>query len=237
MTLHENELKEQIELKIEQGSVTKHSKGYFLFRQIAFGVGFLFAIGITLYLASFVFFVAHQPGFRPLTAFGSRGYLQIIRSLPWALFAVTLFLAGMIELIAWRFAAIYRRPLIYSLLFICAVIVGASLLIERSTFHPMFFRSAERRHMPFVGDFYRRFGRHNWREVTFGTVLNQSEQSWQIQNKDGDLITVRFTADTRFPRGKDIVPGDPVIIIGRPERGEIMARGISKVPPEAAPEF
>jgi hypothetical protein len=232
----EKNLRQIIEDKITHGDVKQKARWYFIVRKIIIITGIILALCLMVYLVSFIFFIFYDQGRELLRDFGWEGTWKIIISLPWIIILLIIILFGIIELLGWRFTRLYRQPFIYSMLGLGAIIILASAAIEYSHLHRTLSESADNNQLPIAGTLYTKVAHPLPKEVYFGIVIEQTPEEWKIESR-GRRIPVIITTQTRFPRGKNIVPLDRVIIMGPLDHGSIRAFGIRKIDPDRMPKI
>lgn len=110
------------------------------------------------------------------------------------------------------------------------------MAIEYSHLHRALSESADNNQLPLAGTLYTKVAHPLPKGVHFGIVIEQTPEEWKIESR-GRRIPVIITTQTRFPRGKNIVPLDRVIIMGPLEHGSIRAFGIRKIDPDRMPKI
>jgi hypothetical protein len=236
MNTSEKNLRQMIEEKITHGDVTKKARWYFIVRRIIIITAGILALCLAVYLGSFIFFLVNDQGIGLLTDFGWEGAWELFTSLPWIIIGLIILLIIIIELVGWRFTRLYRQPFIYSILGTLVIILLAGTLLERTHLHRALFDSAEHNQLPVAGYFYHQFGRPAPHNIHFGVIINQKPEEWDVETREG-IFMVIITNQTHFPRGKNIIPHDRIIIIGPANNNTITAHGIRKITPETMPKF
>src|SRR5690349_18490295 len=113
---------------IKEDHVSMRPKWHYAVGTVVSIVSGVLLAALLLYVASFVVFELRENGSWFGPAFGTRGWLILISSLPWLLLLVILILIVGLERLMRRYALIYRRPLIYSLLGIVIIVAVGGIL-------------------------------------------------------------------------------------------------------------
>ncbi len=235
MTMNEKEEKKSISDtvldKIKEGEIKMRPKIYFVFRAILLATGVVAVFFFSFYLVSFIVFILRATSIFSLPRFGFSGMKTFIVSFPWFLILVVLLFIWLLELLAKRFASVYRRPLIYSVFAIVVLIFIGGLVIYPTRFHENMFLRAREDRLPIMGGFYRGMGK--FPNTTHGIVSEIEDNSFIIEQSDGQSVVVIITSDTILPFKNGIKEGDVIMVFGEQNKnGVINARGIQKIDKE-----
>jgi len=222
-------IKEKILEKIKSGQIKMRPKIYFILKTLLI-VGGVLGFGLLIiFLISFIRFHLRASGIWYLPGFGFRGLGIYLRLLPWFLIFICLVLILILEILAKRFAFVWRRPIFYSLLAIIFIALIGGFIIEKTPFHPNLLLQAREGRLPFAGPVYRDFGMPSFKDVHRGVVEEVIENGFKIRTFDNQLLTVVLIPDTRFPLEKEIKQGDSVVVMGEREDDIVRAFGIRKI--------
>ncbi|MEK7094174.1 MAG: hypothetical protein AAB903_02440 [Patescibacteria group bacterium] len=224
-------IQESVLENIKKHRISMRSRKYFFLQTALFVVGLVIVFAALLYLASFIAFGLMESGVWFVPFFGMRGWFVFFRSLPWILILLTLIFALILEIMVRRYSFSYRRPLLYSMLGIVAIVLIGGFLVSRARFHQQIWQYGRAHQVPMVGGFYRRFGAPNMREVHKGVIREVAPFQFLIEGPEGETSTVIFTARTRvFPfRENGFSASDTVVIFGDREGRVIQAFGIKNI--------
>ncbi len=220
--------KNEILQKIKKGKVKMRPKVYFALRGVLIALGIIFVTLFVLYLLSFIFFNLRLTGIWYLPRFGFPGLRLLFISSPWALILIAIVLIIILEILVKRFSFAYRRPILYSILAIVIIIFLVSFIIGKTQFHPELFQRAREGHLPIVGDFYQGYGLPGPHDVHHGMISEITDNGFQIEKPDGEVVDIIVTPATNFPSGQDLEKGNMVVVFGKQSDGAMEAFGIVK---------
>lgn len=212
--------------KIKSGDVKMHSKSYFVLKTILFILGTILALTFTLFIVSFIIFILRANGILFLPGFGFRGFGAFFTSFPWILLAVAVLFIVVLELFVKRFKFGYRNPFLYSVIGIVAIALIGGFIVAQTQFHGKLFNNSQVRGLPIAGHLYKRYGTRPIRNVYIGTVLEETDDGFKMETREGDKFSVIISPDTFFPHGRNIQDDDIVIVMGKRNNGVIEASGI-----------
>jgi hypothetical protein len=231
--MEQNNFKKTIEEKIteaiKRGSIKMRPKWHFILKTALAIVGGIILFFAILYLASFMLFMARQSGILSAPAFGLSGWFVLLKSLPWMLILLSVLFVVILETLVKKYSFAHRKPLLYSVLAISVLAILGGIML--APVHKPFFKSAQENRLPSpAGRFYRDFGPrpfNDFREgVIGGTVVSLGENEVIIKDARGATSTVFFSPEADFIFEENLEEGDKIIIFGRREGNEIIARGI-----------
>lgn len=232
MNNHPKSISENVLDKIKKGEIKMRPKLYFILKMILLTLGVIIFFLLTFSLVSFIVFTLRANGVWFLPGFGLPGIRAFFVSLPWILILIVLPLILILELLAKKFAFVYRRPIVYSILAIIVVVIIGGFFINRTQFHPALFREAQKGGLPVVGKFYRDFGMPRFRNVHHGLVSEMTDNGFLLETPKGEVLTVIVASDTRFPFNEDIKENDIVVVLGDRDDHTVRAFGVRKVDDE-----
>ncbi len=230
-----NNIIDKVLNKIKSGEVKMKPKMYFILKTVLIMIGFLAAGLFVLFLISFIGFHLRASGVWFLPGFGLRGFRTFFSYLPWLLILIAALSIIVMETLLKRFAFVWRKPIIYSLLVVILIAFLGGFLIDKTPFHQGLFLKAREGKLPLAGPIYRDFGMPRFQGVQRGVVEEITEKGFKIRTFDDQLLTVVLIGDTQFPPGKEIKQGDSVVVMG--ERGDdtVQAFGVRKIEDELRP--
>ncbi len=235
---------------IKDGEVTMRPRWHFVLKAVLAAAGALLIFFGTIYLMSFIIFVLYKTGIIYVPDFGLHGIMRFLFNLPWILILVAFIFAILLEILVQRYAFVYKKPLLYSLFGVVALVVAGSVIVAATPLHSQFLKNSRERHFPFFpGQLYLQFGFQRTSDVHRGVVESITDNGFYLK-EDSDtgvdatstssivststdgLIQVSVTPQTRFPMGTDISIGDSVVVFGDESTSSPMifqAYGVEKV--------
>lgn len=213
--MNDPSLKENVMERIEKGSVhMKPRWRYALFSAFAF-VGIALVIFTLVYVASLCIFLLRDSGVWFAPSFGYEGWLILLHGLPYLLIALLVVFIALLAILVRRFAFVYQKSLLTSLLGILVIAAGGGLLVGYTPAHRYSYR----------GPFEVRM-----KEVHRGTVIGTTTGGLLIYRIEGGTSTILLTPKTRLPYGEAFEAGTAVIIMGQEVgNGTIRAFGVRAV--------
>ncbi|MBP9669635.1 MAG: hypothetical protein KBE09_05095, partial [Candidatus Pacebacteria bacterium] len=193
-----NKLKQHVMGAIHTDQVRMHSRLYFFARSTLWLVSILLAFSVALFLLSFAIFMLRGNGLLATSAFGVRGLMPLLFSLPWLIGLAIVMLIVTIEVMSLRFALVYKRPLIYSVLAVLAVTTLGASAIAHTTMHERMFRLGREGKLPSFGARFYEGALRERPDVHVGTIVSVGDQL-VIETRTGSTTTVFLTEETRRP--------------------------------------
>ena len=222
-------MQEKVLAAIESGALTMKPKWRFAFHATLVALGGVILLLLLVYVVSFALFTSRQSGIGYAAIFGLRGWLALLRSLPWVLIVLSLLFIGVLEVLVRRYSFAYRQPLLFSAIGIILIVLFGANALSRTTFHPRVFRYAEQHRLPFAGGFYRGFSHPRLRAIHPGIITAVTSDGFLLMSADSEPLRVIVDAQTRFPFGDDVVTGDRVVVFGDRTGDTIRAFGMRKI--------
>lgn len=225
----------QIIEKIKSGQVKVRPRALFVFKDIILAVAAVLCFLAVVFLASFTLFVVRSNGAWLLTSFGWPGVRIFLISLPWVLFLVAAFFIFLLEYLLKRSGFVWRRPLIYSLAVILAVVTAGSFLAAATPLHLRAYQSAVQRRLPLAGPLYLSYGFSPPPRVWSGTITNLKEMpepdEFQIEMPGGQRLKVELATSTgcKVIKKDRIGKEDLIMVVGEQEGEKIRAWGIRQI--------
>ena len=204
-------------------------KWHFILRAVLFAMGIIILLLILVYLASLLVFMLQENGVWFLPVFGSRGWYEFLRSLPWILVALLMMFVGVLEVLVRRYSFAYRQPLLYSAIAIVILMLAGGGLVAGTPFHGRFSRFSEENKLPFAGDFYRSLHAQRLKNVHRGIIAGVAVDGFTMKNRHGEQLHIVVTPQTRFPLGTDLNEGDGVLVFGARNDDTVQAVGVRKL--------
>lgn len=225
--VNQHSMHDRIAAAIKQGQVTMRPKWYFILRAILALVGGILIALVLLFLISMIIFTLRQTGAGFAPAFGARGWMIFLRSLPWLLITLSLVFVFILELLARRYSFAYQRPLLYSALAIVILMVGGGFIIAGTSLHRQVARYAQDNHLPIGEGFYRGLRQQQFKNIYPGVIVATTTDGLMLYSRRGDMLTIIVTPETRIADESGLMTDQPVVVFGeRITSGTIRAFGI-----------
>lgn len=218
---------------IRERGVAMRPRWYFVLRGALVALGaFIMLLG-GLYLASLVVYLMRHTGAWFVPAFGARGWLALLLSLPWALVILIALFVVVLELLVRRYAFAYRRPLLDTAIMLAVLVILGGIVVGLTPLHGRLARLSSEREVPFFDRMYREFEAWHRDDVHRGTVARSAPEGFIFDEYDGDVLTVRIGPKTRIEGGAPSA-GETVVVFGPEDDGAIDAAGVRRIAPEDA---
>lgn len=230
MKNNKSSIAEKVLNKIKKGQIKMWPKFYFTLKAFLFILGIICILFLALFIVSFIIFNLRASGALFLPRFGLFGLRTFLFSFPWLLVIFSVLFIITLGILVKRYRFVYKKPLLYSIIAIVVIVLVGSFIFLRAPFHNRLSERAFRGKLPMVGRFYRQYGMRRPEDLYIGKVVEVDENSFQIETKDGQKITVNISEGTRFPfNKKDLKKDDQVVIMGKKSDAGIEAYGIRKI--------
>lgn len=213
--------------RIKRENVKMRPKIHFVLRSIFYVVSVIVAALFTLFLISFILFSLRASGVIYAPGFGFPGLRIFIGSLPWLLILSSVALIAIMEVLVKHFSFSYKKPVLYTLLGIIAVVSIGVFAVGKTPFHADLFERAREGHLPALGGVYKGYVLQKNIDVHPGVVSEITEGGFEIENPRGDTLNVITGPETEFMG--DIKVGDTVIIFGARDNDSIHATSVRAV--------
>ena len=218
---------------IVKGRVTMRPRWHFILLSALAAVGAIIVFLALLYMASLSLFFLHDSGAWFVPSFGGRGWFSFLRSIPWLLIFLIIIFAGLLEIVARRYAFVYRKSLLLSAAIILAVILLGGFLIAATPFNRQmaFFADHHELPPPLAFVYGAPFRAPPPPDVYHGVILATTSDGFIIVDQNGaGTTTVRINARTRLPDGIDFSVGTDVVVVGdRVSSSTIQAFGVEEL--------
>ena len=229
-----NKIHDDIIGKIKSGEVTMHSRQYWVWRMVLWGLAIALLAVALVFMVSFVIFSLRSSGVWDLPSFGARGLRDFFAYFPWLFTAAVVLFLWLMERFVRQYSFAYRMPVLYSALGLIIVITGASILVLFTPLHNSLYNFAHGGSMPF-GGIYRYYSDMHPDDFYVGRLLSVTSTGCNLLDKDGKKVDVIINQGTHFYDQAGLKVGDFVEIVGDDQNGKLTAYAIRKVNP--ASEF
>lgn len=226
-----NSLRDRVLNTIQAGHTKMKPKWHFVLKAALFLLGFFLLFFAALYLVSFALFVLDKNQLWSVSTFGMRGISLFLVSLPWlVIFTVIIFLI-LLHFLVRHYAFAYQRPLLYSALGIVLLVTVGSCIIRKTGFHQGVSDYSRAHRMPVAFPLYQRFEFQKNDHIYPGIIIEIRDPNFLLEDRWQQILEVRVTTYTRFPKGSKLVIGDEVMVLGDRQGKVIEAFGIRKIGP------
>lgn len=209
-------IKREVMDAIKNGRVHMRPRWHFVLLSVLFAIAVAIVVIILLYVVSLFIFILHDTGAWFVPAFGGRGWFSFIRSVPWLLIALSLVFVGLLEIFLRRYALIYRKPLLVSLLGVIIVITAGGFLVASTPLHRQLYWYARHNELPPPFQVpYNVFRQAPAPDVYHGTIVAETSRGFVMVDENGaGTTTVVVDRMTRLPNGADFEIGTDVVVLG-----------------------
>ncbi len=228
--LKENDIQKSVLEKIHAGSISMHSRIFFIFRAVLIGLAALLVLAGSLFALSFMFFSVHESGVRFLLEFGGQGLATFIELFPWTSLLLSLALLVALELLVRQFTSAYRFSLLRIFLWILVIgIAGGTLMAEPPPHTPL--HPAAYNHQPPIRRSHKKQNHdsHVDRGVYRGDVTAVTESYFVISHNDTDRDSDEGSWNIVPPPNFDLHTlsvREKVYVAGRLQHGVVYAYGV-----------
>ncbi|MBT9175576.1 MAG: hypothetical protein DDT22_01256 [candidate division WS2 bacterium] len=222
-------IKDKILEAIKSKQVSMKPRWHFIAKSLLVASGLIFAFLALIFLISFTLFNLRFSGAWYLPLFGFRGWRILLTSLPWMVIGLSILLIVITEILAKNYAPVYRKPILLSVVVIIVIALISSFALYATPMHQRLFIYSRDQRLPLTGPLYRHYGMMRTSEFTPGTITLFINNDFRILTPLQESFLVKTSADTVFPRGRELLIGDTVVVIGKKEDGTIFALGIRKI--------
>lgn len=239
-------LKENILNKIKEKKVKMKPKVFFILKVALTLSALVFCLIFLLYLISFISFCHQANGLGIFNRFGFWGWQRMVLALPWLLILLCLLVLFVLETIAKKFALVWKKPLVISLLVIVAFIFLGNAFLLKVDLHKLLLLKAKNKELPLMGQFYRDIPCRTPKPIQFGSILEKTADGFTLEAENGEVFNVIISPQTRFdfPLKEEIeleeILGlfeneDRIGVAGRKTGSDIEAAAVIKLPPDFVP--
>ena len=218
---------------IRKGRARMRPRWHFLLLSVLLITGVFIVFLALLYAASLALFFLRDTGAIFAPSFGIRGWFSLLRSLPWLLILLILVFTAVLEVLVRRYAFVYKKPLLASVVGILAFIVLGGFALAQTPLHRRLDLSARRGELPSpLGIVYRgALRRPPPDDVYRGKVITSVRGGFLMHDENGSgTTTVHIVPHTRLPYGEEFAPGDTVVVQGdETATGTVDAFGVSSI--------
>ncbi len=202
---------------IKKGTVTMRPRWHFVLVSTLAAIGALIVLLALCYLASLSVFFLHDSGAWFAPSFGGRGWFSVLRAIPWLLIFLVIIFAALLEVVVRRYAFVYRKPLLLSVVGILLLVFVGGSLIAATPFHrQMKFYADHHELSPLLSFVYGMpFRAPPPPDVYRGVILATTTTGFIINDENGAGTTTVIVNDTtRLPYGHNFSVGTDVVVVG-----------------------
>ncbi len=223
--MENNNITDNILDEIKKGDIKMKPKSYFVLQSVLFTAAMALVFLGIVYLVSFIIFSLRVNGAWFLPVLGFAGIILLLKSLPWMLVALCIFLIIVLEIFAEYLSFIYKRPMIYSLVALVVIILVAGFLVERTALHAQLLYKTQEGKLPFIKPLYQDYAAVGVRSVHNGIVQEVGENGFTMENPRGEVLQVEYVNAPSVA----IEPSDVVIVVGDRNGNKVWAVQIYRV--------
>ena len=215
-----NNIKSLVLEKIQTGKISMRPRFYFMLKVVSLVFVSVLTLLTSSLLVSFIIFSLVSSGKLFLFGFGFRGFLIFFLLFPWPLLLIEIALILLLEWLIKKFKFGYRTSLSRLVFVILLMSIVMSVLIIITPLHDGLQHRAEKRSLPFVGDYYRGIRRPApGQEIFRGTVSSIGTSSFllnQIVDIDDGTSSLRYVVVLPPDVFQGVMPavGDTVFVAG-----------------------
>lgn len=224
-------LSEKILEKIEKGEVHMRPRWQFILRGLLWITGTIVVAILTIYLASFVLFALRENGLGLAPSLGWQGVMLFIVSSPWILFFFVALLLVNLYVLVRHYSFSYKKPLLYSIIGITVVVLGASVAIHQTPLHANIHCLVSKRPVPGISHMYTDIAKQRPRGVAAGTLQITSENTYILTTETGDRWQIVIGPGTQMPPRHLLQTSSTVVVFGKTTPDGIQAFGIKPIQP------
>lgn len=211
-----NSTKDFVLDKIKEGKISMKPKARFVAQTLLLGLGLSVLLLFSVYIVSFITFSLRISGMVFLPGLGFMGLRILFGALPWILILLSVLLIILLEFFSGKIAFVYKRPAIYSLAVIIAIVLLAGIVIGFSQFHVKIFHATP---------FYQELGAPKFKGFHTGIVLEKTEDGFIMKTPREEELNVFVKIKTR----KQVEIGDMVLVVGKRQGDTIQAQDFRKI--------
>lgn len=231
--LNQKNIKNSILEKIKNKNIKKIPKIFFNLKGFLFALAIIIFFSLLLFLVSFIFFTLKVSGLWYLPIFGWKGVGLLIKNFPWILILLIFIFIIIIEILIRRYRVSYRRPVLYSVLFLILILTIMSFLVWKTSLQESIYQNSKDNR--FVQDFYKTYLNPAPDQFHPGTVVEVNSEGFIIEQRDKSRINVKILKNTKIRPGFKIYKGGRLLIIGKIKNGVIEAESIENAPISGRP--
>jgi hypothetical protein len=159
--------------------------------------------------------------------------------LPWLLVVLGVIFLVLLYILVRNYRFSYRRPLLYSILFLIAASLAGALVVDKLDVQMRVHRFYRDHHLRSpVDDAYSIFHMQRFDRVHPGEIIELNDSGFILQEKmGGGTSSVIISEITKFPDGKSFVSGSRVVVFGDATSTALNERIIHALGVGKPPEF
>jgi hypothetical protein len=226
MTKHISTIKEKVTSAIASGNTHMRPKWHFVLRGALLSLGLILIAIALLYVTSLIVFAFKQTGLIMTPGMGGHGLGVFFSSAPWILIGTTILFIIVLEILARKFAFVYKQPLLLSLVVIFSIATIGTFAISQTRMHEFLHKQVRMGALPGFDPLYRGFDEGIPDTVFPGVITNIDDDTLTLERPDGTTIVITLTDDTHFMRQEEPSLGDHAVILIHEEDGSYIAEHI-----------
>lgn len=228
-------MKDAVLGKIRSGSLKMHSRYYFALRVAALAAVAFAIFVVTIFICNFLLFSIRINSSDSYLYFGPHGWEAFLRFFPWDFFAADVVLVGILLALLRQFRFGYKSPLLYIILSLIVLTVGAGVALDRATgFNDELLREADEQHLPQpINSFYVNFHRlpPPGQGVCKCVIMNVGQGTLTVFDGRASTSPFTVTLPPNDPRAttSGLEEGDVIFVAGDKDGNTYRIFGIRKL--------
>lgn len=217
MNKEHHNIQQDVMSAIRKGEVRMRPRWHFALLSLLSLVGAAIVFLTLLYTSSLAVYFLRESGALFVPSFGARGWSTLAYTTPWTLLLLIAAFVFVLELLVRRYAFVYKKPLLISMLSIAALVVLGGFFVGQTPLHREIRTFAEHGDIPaFVGTVYGPALRGAPPPDMFrGEIVKAEKGMFVILDEGGSGTTsIILTARTRLPHGEDFREKDRIVVVG-----------------------
>jgi len=205
-----NSIKNEILKEIKKGDIKMHPKIYFVLKSALLIVVAVLLFILIAYLTSYSIFYLENNGARFLLRSGLGGLVDIFHAVPLILIFLLLLLFYLIEKTIKKFNFAYKRPLIYSFLFVVIIAVGFGFFLHKNPLQKTLSCGLPQNHNLNAPNTFK------------GEIIEINENEIKIQDINGEIIYTIMPSESFKMEERELERGDRIIFRGKRDDKKII---------------
>ncbi len=235
-----DQIKEKILEKIKSGEIKMHSRTYFLIHTVLLIFSLIIIFFVGWFLISILFFLFNKTGAWHLSIFGIKGFLVFLSSFSWIIIISGLAFLVIFEVMLRKFPIGYRSSLLYSVIFLLAVVLIGNTTIHATGLNNKLHNFLQKKKIPVVEKIYELQGEFLKKNMVSGYIEEITPDGFILNDSEKGSVKVKTNSSTKFPSGHDLKIGEEVYVgVGKTDGGkgeEVTALGVEKMDEEEIKE-
>lgn len=213
--------------KIEDGSITSHSRSYFYTKKIILVIGLILSGSISIFFGSFIIFSLRQNGGWFVPSFGWPGIGPFLYSIPWFFVGTMIIFLVLLNLLLRSYRFAYRRPLLYIITAVGLSFISITAIVAKIHLHEYLLTQAAESPLPLMRPMYiTHQGSPRSEAITLGLIIEKIDDGFIILSPENEEFNIRLSERVHLPPNQELSAGKIVVILGKRRGQFIIADGI-----------